>query len=280
MILEILKSSGFFTETSLKRWEFLFHEWDQNERLYVIYDGELSIQRSISTSPWEFKTLWLLGVGNIVGEWALSNKNPKEVQVLAKRDTILLSINAKNDFPIFLQKFPEEWYKLLISIIDIANTRLLRANRELTANYEVSQAISHIEKIDTQAICKLLETFSSILQVEQILYFERNRVMPDYYKLKYDSNNSHKFQNKIFKFQNNTLFLEPLKDENITILPFFKYTPLLLWQENHGFLLISRNKKDFSENEEKLLSNIATSFVWVIHQKEILDDERDRLSLK
>ena len=72
--LENIKSSGHFTQVSLSKWDILFKQGDVDENLYIIYDGELSVQRSIEMKKWEFKELWLLGIWNIVWEAALSHK--------------------------------------------------------------------------------------------------------------------------------------------------------------------------------------------------------------
>lgn len=272
--LENIKSSGFFEEVLLKSWEVLFKEWEVNSYLYVVYDWELLVQKSITTKIGEFKTLGLLWIGNIVWEWSLSNNNPKEVQIKANRDTTLLRIEWSK-FPEFVTNFPKDWYALLTTIIDIANTRLLRANKELTANYEVNIAISKIKDISLTSIYKLLLLFESILWVDQIMYFEKNLVMDDYYKLKYDSKNIKSIQNTILKFENEKLDLEKLKSEWIELSKYTRHTVLNLWDMNYGFLLIWKDLKDFHENEEKLLQNTASSFVWIIHQKKIFDDQKN-----
>ena len=142
--LQKIKSSGYFKTVSLNAGDILFSEWDINENLYIIYDGELIVEKSINTKKWEFKILGRLGIWNIVWESALSNSNPKEVQIKANRTTQLLYIEWKNDFPKFVKKFPTVGYDLFVSIIEISNSRLLRANSEVTANYEVNMAISKI----------------------------------------------------------------------------------------------------------------------------------------
>lgn len=278
--LENLKSSGHFKEISLQKWDILFLEWDIDQNLYVVYDGELSVQKSIATKKWQFKTLWLLGIGNIVWEWALSGSKEKEVQIVANRKTVLLSIKWKKEFPAFVNEFPQDWYSLLTTIIDIANTRLLRANKELTANYEVNVAISKIKDVSMSSIYKLLLIFESILQVDQIMYFEKNLVMDEYYKLRYDSKSEQALQNKIIKFSWESLDFKKLTEEEIKISKYYRYTTLSLWEENYGFILIGRNLKDFHENEEQLLQNTAWSFVGVIHQKKIMDDQRNKNYIK
>ena len=43
---------------------------------------------------------------------------------------------------------------------------------------------------------------------------------------------------------------------------------------------MGRERKDFSENEEKLLKNTAASFVGIIHQKNLLDQQKNKAYIK
>jgi hypothetical protein len=278
--LENIKASWHFTQLILKSWEVLFKQWDIDENLYIIYDGELSVQRSIETKKWEFKELWLIWIWNIVWEAALSHSEPKEVQIIAKRTTLLLKIEWKIAFPTFVTAFPKDGYNVLTTIISIANTRLLRSNRQLTANYEVNVAISKIKDISITSIYKLLLIFQSILCVDQIMYFEKNRVMDCYYKLRYDSKNTSCIQNKILKFENENLDVNVLQSEWIQFSKNFRSVDLTLWDEHYWFLVMGRDDKDFHENEEQLLTNTAWSFVWIIHQKWIIDEARNKNYIK
>lgn len=278
--LENIKSSGHFSQIELEQWEILFTEWDVDENLYIIYDGELSVEKSIETKKWDFKQLWLIGIWNIVWEAALSHNEPKQVQILANRKTTILKIEWKKAFPKYVTAFPKDGYKVLTSIISIANTRLLRSNRQLTANYEVSMAISKIKDISITSIYKLLLIFQSILQVDQIMYFEKNKVMDSYYKLKYDSKNSDAIQNKIIKFPDEKLDIGILKEEWVELAKYFIHADLSLWDEHYGFLVVGKDSKDFHENEHQLLTNTAASFVWIIHQKSLIDEARNKNYIK
>lgn len=273
--LNKIKSSGYFEEFSLKSWEILFDEGNIDNFLYIVYDGELSVQKSMATKLGEFKTLGLLWIWNIVWEAALSNNHPKEVRIKANRDTVLLKIHGREKFPEFVSHFPREWYALLTTVIEIANTRLLRANKELTANYEVNIAISKIKDISMTSVYKLLLIFESILWVDQIMFFEKNLVMDNYYKLKYNSKDEQSRKNTIMKFENETLDIEKLKTDDIKLSKYARSVKLSLWDTNYGFLLIWKDTKDFNENEEKLLQNTAWSFVWIIHQKKIMEDQKN-----
>jgi len=277
--LEHIKSCDFFKETHLKKWDILFKEWDIDSFLYIVYDWELIIEKSIILMEWKFKKLSLLGLWNIVWEWSLNNSDPKEVQIRANRDTVLYKINAQ-DFPKFTTKHPKTAYSILTTVISLSNTRLLRANREVTANYEVNIAISKISNISADSIYKLLFVFESILWVDQIMFFEKNLVMDNYYKLKYDSKSEHSLQNKIIKFPDNSVDKKTLEDEWIIVSKNIRSVELALWGTSYGFLVTWKDNKDFNENEEKLLQNTAGSFVAIIHQKKLLDEQNNKNYVK
>jgi len=112
------------------------------------------------------------------------------------------------------------------------------------------------------------------------MYFEKNLVMDSYYKLKYDSKNKSAIQNKIMKFENETLDLNYVISEWIELSEFMQVAELTLWEWHYGFLVVGRNNQDFSENEQQLLKNTAGSFVWIIHQKWLIDEARNKNYIK
>ena len=91
------------------------------------------------------------------------------------------------DFPAFVKSQPQSAYHLLLKIIELSNKRLLEANSQLTAHYEISKAISQMGKIDFKSIVELLEIFQSILKADSIIYIEKNFALDGYYKIRYSS---------------------------------------------------------------------------------------------
>lgn len=278
--IEEYKNSSFFQSLKLTKNEVLFSEWETDDHLYIIEKGELVVEKSVHTKQGKFKTLSHISIGNIIGEQSLWEEWTKEVQIRAHVDTTLLKINAKKDFPKFISENPIAWYKLLTTIIQLWNTRLSKANREITANYEVNVAISKIKDFSQTTLYKLLIVFQWILEVDQIMYFEKNLVMDNYFKLKYNSLDQKSIKNQILKFNDDTFDIDQLQKENIKVCKHHRYAPLILWKVNYGYILIWRNKSSFDENEEKLLENTTQSLVWVIHQKKIIEDEKNKVYIK
>jgi hypothetical protein len=51
----------------------------------------------------------------------------------------------------------------------------------------MSEEIASIENYDNKNIFKLIDSFSKIIDVEYIIYLERNPIMQNYMTIKYDT---------------------------------------------------------------------------------------------
>lgn len=279
--LAFLWNCDFFTKVSLEKNEILFDEWAEDTNLYIIYEGELGVEKKIQSGT-EYKVLSYIRTGNILWEGWLSNRGKKEVRIRASRKTILLKI-VSDAFIDFVSRYPKESYELLIHIISHANDRLLKANSEITANYEISQAIAHIKNFDNTSIEKLLHTMKIILNSESIMYLEKNSVIAEYYKLKYLQGGVQEslWEDLILHFPDDSFSLEVLKNQKPTLLATFAITASIIhWGSIKWYLIISRKQKKYSENEQKLLENAAISFAWVIGHKEILEADVNKKYIK
>ncbi len=79
-MLEIKKihESGFFQIRNLKEWEYLFHEWETDDNLYIVQEWELEIQKKIVTQNYNYKNLWKITEWSIVWEWSFFEKVEKK----------------------------------------------------------------------------------------------------------------------------------------------------------------------------------------------------------
>jgi len=271
-----LQKSGHFKTLSLNQWEVLFEQWDFDSNLYIIVSWELEVDTKIHSIAGEYKNIWVLHAWEILWEASMSRNEQKQARVSSLWKTTLLYIDGKVGFLKFLKEYPELWYQLLLSIIEITNRRLLSANQETRANHEVNLAIWEIKTITTKAIGKLLEKFKTILKVDQIVFLEKNIVMDEYFKLKYISPSKKELWNTIIKFSKGIFSLDVLREESIELKQELLFSPLHLWDKEYGFLVIWRDKKKFERWEEKLLQNTASSFVGIIHRKEVLDEQESK----
>jgi len=278
--LKFLWTCKYFTKKILKSEDVLFDEGENDSYLYIIYDGELVVEKKVKA--WgKYKILSYIRTGNILWEGWLIRKQKKEVRIRASRETTLLKISG-DIFVDFVRDFPSESYGLLIHIIAHANERLLRANSEITANYEISQAIAHIEDFSTESIEKLLETMQVILESERIMYLEKNTIIDWYYKIKYSHNVGNIYgEDAIIYIPWGECDIKTLKSiENIPLSSYVSSASVVYGWYVKWYIVVSRDKKQYSENDTKLLENAAISFAWVIWHKDILDIEKDKKHIK
>jgi len=279
--LDFLWNCEYFSRLRLKEDEILFDEWDEDESLYIIFDGELAVEKRVK--HWDsYRTLSYVRTWNIIGEWWLIHNRKKEVRIKSTRPSTLLKI-ARENFINFVRSYPSESYELLIHIISHTNQRLLKANIEMTANYEISQAIAHIKNFDNTSIEELLHKMKIILSSESVIYVEKNMIVEGYYKLKYlqGVQQNSLWEDLILYFSDNVFSIEALRKQKPVLLGTFTISASIIHGWNiKWYLLISRKSKKYSENEQKLLENAAISFAWVIGHKEILEAEQNKKHIK
>jgi len=280
MDLKTLQHSPFFDEVSLSQWDVLFDEWEKDSFLYIVLEGELDIDTSLQSLDKKYKKLWSVKSGGIIGEASLSHSEEKQVRIIARSESKVLKIDGRKDFPNFIKEHPDLGYQILIEIIDMSNKRLLQANKQVTANFEVNNAISKIKDVSNTSIYKLLLIFESILGVDQIMFFEKNVAMDEYFKCKFNSKNKHAITNTIIKFPKWVFSRDIVLESGIELATYIRWVALKLWDNNYGFLVAWKETRSFNENEEKLLQNTASSFVAVIHQKEIMSENENKKHIK
>jgi hypothetical protein len=181
-------------------------------------------------------------------------------------------IDAKQGLSDFSKAYPEEWMELLKYIIYLSNQRLNNSNFLITANYKISQEIIKLEEINNKSIFWLLDKIEDIIHVNHILFLEKNPVMENYLTIKYDSRKKWKMLSEIIEITDNKLELLELK-----LSDFNHYTQeLSIWDDSLGFLIYFRKDIDFSDNDKKILTSISTWISWIIKEKILIEEQRDK----
>lgn len=270
--LDILKKSWYFTEVFLEKWEVLLKEGEVDDNIYIILAWELSVEKFTTKQKNETKILAYLKTNDVFWEAALNEDKAKEVSVIAKRKSVLLSINAKDWLMKFWEKYPAQVFELLKYLVFLWNKRLSEANYLITASYKISNEIMSLEEINNKKIFELIEKLKDSVKVEHIMYYETNPVVSDYITLKYDTREKWKLQNKVEEITNNKLNLLDLN-----IKDYFSYTQeLSIWKNNLWYLVFLKKWEKFSESDKKVLATTSTSIAGLIKQKQLLDEERDK----
>lgn len=275
--IEFYKSSGFFWYKELHTGSLVFDEWDFDDNFYIIESWKVAIEKYTTTEKKETKELAILWNQDFFWEASLnSSEQAKEARVLVLEDVKLLYINWKNWLQKFIEKFPKEWLDLLNFIVDSTNKRLLKANKLITANFEIAKSIIDIEKINDKNIFLIIDKIKLITWYDYILFFEINPVVTHYLSLKYDTREPWKLQDKIIeRWSLNTLTeLDNivLKDNNLV-------QKLSIWNIDIWFMIYWKSSS-FTYDDKKLIVSISNSLTWLLKQKEIIKDELNKSYMK
>lgn len=274
--INFLENSWFFQILTLEEWEVLFDEWDIDNNLYIVKNWELSIEKYIDETKKETKVLAKLLAWEVFGEGSLWDNWPKQVKIIAKNRTTILSIEAKNSFEKFLLKHTKWWVDLLSSIIYISNKRLLEANFLITSSYKINKHISELSEFNNINLFSILDEFSKTISSQYIIYLEKNPVIDNVAILKYDSRKKWKMQQVIIDLKDSILDIDDLKNEWIDISKYNLIEELKNKNEIIGYFIIWNNDKNFDEAQKKSISIISVSIAWFIKQKQYFEELKNK----
>lgn len=108
---------------SYKPGEIIFCEYEPGDDFYLILDGHVRITKIVSDNE---KTLDMMGPGDIFGEMAILEQQPRSATVIAQDDVRVLVFNREN-FELILKSNPQMALKLL----KIFCKRIYDAKRQL-----------------------------------------------------------------------------------------------------------------------------------------------------
>lgn len=275
----IFEKNPLFKAKIFKKDELIFDEWEVNENFYLIKSGKLAVEKYTTDERTEVKELAVLSTGNFFGEASFSSDLPKEVRIRAIEDSELIFIDSKIDFPKFNLENPSDSLYLFSYIIAETNKRLLTANKQIIGNFEINKTISELETIDFKSICMIIDKIRSIVGCSYLLYLEKNPYIEATMILKYDTRIKGKAQDTAITFSGN-FPPEDFRKNKVYVSRFNLITPLTIGSEVLGYLVFWHNIRDFNEAEKKMVNWIATSIIWIIHQKRMLEEEKNKSYLK
>ncbi|MFA5917713.1 MAG: cyclic nucleotide-binding domain-containing protein [Candidatus Gracilibacteria bacterium] len=274
--VDFLKNSGFFQYKELSSGELVFDEGILDENLYIIVSGKVSVGKYTTIKKDDIKELAILGNLDFFGEASLSSSIPKEALVKTLEQTSLLYINGKEGLQKFIEKYPKEGLELLGYIIDITNKRLVVSNKLITANYEIVKSIIEIENVNDKNIFYLIEKIKLITGYNYILFLEINPVMSDYLILKYDTREVGKLQSKVIDRNK----ISDLSKMTEVVLENYNYIQKLgIGKNDLGFMIFGKDTK-FTYEDKKLILSISNNLTGLLKQKEILNEENNKIYMK
>ena len=267
-----LKDTWYFTEITLEKWDVLFNEGDIDNNIYIILVWELSVEKYTTKSKNETKILWFLWKDDVFWEAALNTNEAKQVNIVSRTKSKLLYISAKKLITTFSIKYKDYAFSLLMYIIYLSNKRLSESNSLITATYKISNEISKLNDINIKSIFMIIEKMKEALNVDDIVYYEINPVMNNYITRKYDTRKIWKLLNDIIEINNNELdLLEYRSDWYYT----FKQK-LSIWSNDIWYLIFLKKWQKFSDSDKKVFITTSGSIAWLIKQKQLMDEQRDK----
>ena len=267
-----LKDTWYFTEITLEKWDVLFNEGDIDNNIYIILVWELSVEKYTTKSKNETKILWFLWKDDVFWEAALNTNEAKQVNIVSRTKSKLLYISAKKLITTFSITYKDDAFSLLMYIIYLSNKRLSESNSLITATYKISNEISKLNDINIKSIFMIIEKMKEALNVDDIVYYEINPVMNNYITRKYDTRKIWKLLNDIIEINNNELdLLEYRADWYYT----FKQK-LSIWSNDIWYLIFLKKWQKFSDSDKKVFITTSGSIAWLIKQKQLMDEQRDK----
>jgi CRP/FNR family transcriptional regulator, cyclic AMP receptor protein len=115
-------------EERFRSGEYIFHEGDSGNRLYLITKGEVRISRDVPGSGEE--ALAVLKPGAVFGEMAVFDRSERCTHAISNGGTLALTI-SRTDFEMLLDFNRELAYKVLWSVTRLLSARLRTTNDSL-----------------------------------------------------------------------------------------------------------------------------------------------------
>jgi CRP/FNR family transcriptional regulator, cyclic AMP receptor protein len=114
-----------------KRWEsgeYIFHEGEQGNRLFIIVEGSVRISRQIPGAGEE--ALAVLQRGALFGEMAVFDKSERSTDAISHRGTTTLTI-SRSELEMLLEFNRDLAYKVLWAVVRMLSGRLRSTNDSL-----------------------------------------------------------------------------------------------------------------------------------------------------
>ncbi|MEO7084638.1 MAG: cyclic nucleotide-binding domain-containing protein [Gemmatimonadaceae bacterium] len=125
---ELVQVAEICKEEKFVSGEYIFHEGEHGNRLYLIVEGGVRISRDVPGSGEE--ALAILKPGALFGEMAVFDRSERSTHAISNGGTTTLTI-GRADFEMLLDFNRELAYKVLWSCVRLLSTRLRSTNDSL-----------------------------------------------------------------------------------------------------------------------------------------------------
>jgi len=112
--------------------EFIFVEHTEGDELFMILDGEVSIQLELSNEE-DSMPLLSLGKGNVFGELSVVDNAPRSATARAATDTHLLVL-GKKDFDNLIESDHDLGLKVMRNVAQLVSKHVRTTNQKILDN--------------------------------------------------------------------------------------------------------------------------------------------------
>ncbi len=123
-------------EKTFKAGDVIFNEGDEDLNFYIILKGEIEISKM--TTDGTPKVIAQVEAGEFLGEGVFSGKTKKPATAKALTDVITMSFTMEK-FKKLTEEDSNSAVNFLLSVLETANSRLIKTNTKLLAIYEMSE---------------------------------------------------------------------------------------------------------------------------------------------
>ena len=125
---ELARVAEVCREQRFESGEFIFHEGEAGNRLYLVVEGEVRISRTIPGTGEE--ALAVLKAGSLFGEMAVFDRSERSTDAISNGGTKVITI-SRSDFELLLDFNREIAYKVLWAVVRLLSHRLRSTNDSL-----------------------------------------------------------------------------------------------------------------------------------------------------
>ncbi len=143
---EMVRSfAEYFKPTAYAAGDVVFKEKTQGDTMFIIAEGEITIEKALDEEGAEFKPLAILATGDFFGEMAVIEGQMRFAQARASKDSALYQIDRVKLFS-FIKEHPDTGITVFTAIMKTLLKRLQHTSNELTMLFDLSRQLTKEHK--------------------------------------------------------------------------------------------------------------------------------------
>ncbi len=159
----LLEFAGYFKQTAYAAGDVVFKEKTLGDTLFIIVDGEITIEKAMDEEGREFKALAILSGGDFFGEMAMIEGKARFAQARASKDSSLYEIEREKFFS-FIKENPGTGISIFSEIMRTLLKRLQHTSNELTMLFDLSRQLMLPHKTPADFLAAVMEEMRSYLE--------------------------------------------------------------------------------------------------------------------